>query len=294
MTALLWLPDAIRDSHPRPFPWNETTDPKGCLHTTEGSGWPGYDGWTIMPHATVMPTAGKGVTVRQHLPFNQASFSLRHLDSQPTNGDYVFQFELIGTSDPSARGMYFWPNADDAVLLDLWHKVIKPLDDAFVIPFRSRTFKAYPASYGTSNGVRLSDAAFDTYSGWLGHQHVPQNDHGDPGLFPWERLVALAGNPPQPKPKPKPSFPSFPLPAGWYFGPENGPKESVSGYHGHGDDLKTWQTQMKTRGWQIDADGLYGPNVMKVASQFQKEKGFTVDGLIGKQTWDAAWTVKVT
>jgi hypothetical protein len=69
-----------------------------------------------------------------------------------------------------------------------------------VIPFRALAFEAYPASYGTSNGVRLSDSQFDTYSGWLGHQHVPQNDHGDPGAFPWARLVELAGQQPPPNP----------------------------------------------------------------------------------------------
>jgi hypothetical protein len=134
--TLLWLPAAIRDEHPRSFPWAETTDPKGCLHSTEGSSWPTYDGWTIMPHATVMPHPGKGVEVRQHLPFSQASFALRHTRAQPTNGDYVFQFELIGTCDPGGPG-YYWPKADDAVLLDLWRKVIKPLGDAYVIPFRA-------------------------------------------------------------------------------------------------------------------------------------------------------------
>jgi hypothetical protein len=201
--ALDWLPDATRDSHPRSFPWAEQTDPKGCLHTTESSSWPTYSGWTIMPHATVMPHPGKGVEVRQHLPFSQGSFALRHARSQPTNGDYVFQFELIGTSEKGGPGLW-WPGADDAVLLDLWQKVIKPLDAAFVIPFRALQFEAYPASYGTSNGVRLSDSQFDTYSGWLGHQHVPQNDHGDPGAFPWDRLVALAGQQPKPPHPPKP------------------------------------------------------------------------------------------
>lgn len=188
MSALLWLPDAIRDPHPRSFPWAETTDPKGCLHTTETSGWPGYDGWTIMPHATVMPAPGKGVTVRQHLPFSQASFALRHTRSQPTNGDYVFQFELVGTCDPNGPG-YHWPNADDAVLLDLYLKVVRPLDQSFLIPFRAVAFGPYPSLKGSH---RMTDAEFDTYQGWHGHQHVPQNDHGDPGAFPWARLAAVA------------------------------------------------------------------------------------------------------
>lgn len=98
----------------------------------------------------------------------------------------------------------------------------------------------------------------------------------------------------QPKPPPAPHFPPFPLPAGYYFGPKDGPLESVSGYYGHGDDLAKWQRQMKARGWQIETDGRYGPNTAKIASQFQKDKHLTIDGKIGKRTWDAAWTAKVT
>jgi hypothetical protein len=187
-TKLEWLPAAIRAPHPRPFAWTETTNPKGCLHTTETSGRAGYQGWTVMPHAEVLPTPGKGVEVKQFLPFSQASFALRHERAQPTNGDYVFQFELVGTCDRSGPG-YFWPQADDAVLLDLYRKVIKPLDQAFLVPFKALEFRRYPDLAGTN---RLSDSAFDTYTGWLGHQHVPQNSHGDPGAFPWARLAALA------------------------------------------------------------------------------------------------------
>jgi hypothetical protein len=98
----------------------------------------------------------------------------------------------------------------------------------------------------------------------------------------------------RPKPPPQPKFPPFPLRAGWYFGPRNGPLESVSGYFGHRADLATWQRQMKVRGWSIETDGLYGPNTAKVASQFQKEKRLTVDGKIGKQTWDTAWLARVS
>ena len=185
---LLWLPAAIRDEHDRAFPWQETTDPKGCLHTTEGSGWPGYQGWTVMPHGTVLPTPGKGVTIRQHLPLDQASFSLRHTRPQPTGGDYVWQWELIGTSAKGGPG-YYWPGADDAVLLDLWHKLIHPLSVAKGIPLRALPFLAFPYPAGAN---RLTDAQYDRYTGWLGHQHVPQNDHGDPGAFPWDRMVALA------------------------------------------------------------------------------------------------------
>ena len=46
-------------------------------------------------------------------------------------------------------------------------------------------------SAGAKNGVRMSNAAYVAYSGWLGHQHVPENDHGDPGNIPIAALLAV-------------------------------------------------------------------------------------------------------
>lgn len=190
-----WLPAAVRDPHGRSLAWTETSDPKGCLHTTETSGWPSYQDWTVNPHGTVMPVPNKTVVVHQHVPFTRASFSLRNeAGGVQTNTDFVFQFELIGTADPNGPG-YYWPQADDTVLLALYDQVIHPLSAAFGIPLRAPTFQAYPASYGAASGtnnVRMSGSAFDTYSGWLGHQHVPENVHGDPGAFPWARMIRLA------------------------------------------------------------------------------------------------------
>jgi hypothetical protein len=191
LNSFQWLPAAAIVRHGAMLSWTSTTNPKGVLHTTESSSWPNYENWTILPHATILPTAGKGIEIHQHIPFTLASFALRHTDSQATNTDFAFQFEMIGTSESGGPG-YYWPNADNAVLLDLYLKVIKPLDGAFIIPMKAATFKAFPASFGTNNGVRMSDAAWNVYTGWCGHEHVPQNDHGDPGLFPWAKLVAIA------------------------------------------------------------------------------------------------------
>lgn len=83
--------------------------------------------------------------------------------------------------------------------------------------------------------------------------------------------------------------PSFPLPAGSYFGPEDGPAESVSGYHGHGDDLAVWQRRMAQLGRPLTADGRYGPQTKAVAVAFQKSKSLDADGLIGQRTWNASW-----
>jgi len=91
------------------------------------------------------------------------------------------------------------------------------------------------------------------------------------------------------------TFPVFPLPDGWYFGPVDGPEYSVSGFHGHSSELAVWQRQMRARGWYgMPNDGLYGPLTAIQTKRFQTEKGLTPDGLIGKNTWDAAWHSPVT
>ena len=97
-----------------------------------------------------------------------------------------------------------------------------------------------------------------------------------------------------PRPQAGRTAPPFPLPRGHYFGPKTGPISSVSGYYSHRADLKRWQARMAARGWSIAADGLFGPRTAAVVRAFQREKGLTVDGLIGPATWSAAWTSPIT
>ena len=62
----------------------------------------------------------------------------------------------------------------------------------------------------------------------------------------------------------------------------------------HGGDVHQWQAQMATRGWRIGVDGWFGLESLSVAKTFQHEKGLTVDGVIGPQSWNAAWAVPVS
>ena len=95
--------------------------------------------------------------------------------------------------------------------------------------------------------------------------------------------------PSKPKPKPAKKAPAFPLPKGSYFGPKEGPAQSVSGYYSHRADLKKWQAQMKSRGWSITVDGLYGPQTRAVATEFQRKTSLRANGLIGPTGWRYAW-----
>lgn len=102
--------------------------------------------------------------------------------------------------------------------------------------------------------------------------------------------VASAPSPPSGPASPG-QAPPFPLPPGYYYGPADGPTESVSGYYPpHGgpngaDGLRTWQAQVGG----IDADGFYGDETEAAAYSVQAAAGIDTDGLIGPDTWAAAW-----
>ncbi|MFC0041032.1 CHAP domain-containing protein [Actinomadura rayongensis] len=61
-----------------------------------------------------------------------------------------------------------------------------------------------------------------------------------------------------------------------------------------GAAVKSWQTQMRKRGWRLAADGVYGAESRGVCEAFQAEKHLRVDGVVGPQTWAAAWTAPIT
>lgn len=79
--------------------------------------------------------------------------------------------------------------------------------------------------------------------------------------------------------------PAWPLGLDEYWGP---------GGRTSGPNLKRWQDRMADRGWDIEPDGIYGPETREVAEEFQREKGLRVDGLIGRATWAAAWSAPIT
>lgn len=58
--------------------------------------------------------------------------------------------------------------------------------------------------------------------------------------------------------------------------------------------VRTWQAQMRARGWTVTADGYFGKKTLTVVKQFQREKHLIIDGIIGPKTWASAWTAKIT
>jgi len=144
----------------------------------------------------------------QHFDVDESS---RALENRPggveTNTLNAFQIELIGTCDERHKKTWgslkagidyiFWPDAPDWALKEL-AKLVRWLYDYHHVPMTCGvTFKAYNkgqvgGSYGTNNGVRLSYTAWNKYNGYLGHQHVPEQNHGDPGNIDIVKVLTFA------------------------------------------------------------------------------------------------------
>jgi hypothetical protein len=57
-----------------------------------------------------------------------------------------------------------------------------------------------------------------------------------------------------------------------------------------GEDVERWQKRMFARGWKIPTSGVYDDATRGVCVKFQKEKALEADGVVGSDTWRAAWT----
>lgn len=110
-----------------------------------------------------------------------------------------------------------------------------------------------------------------------------------------DRAIALVV-PPTTAPKPAPVVaPRWPLPSGYYFGPKEGPRESVSGYFSHREDLRRWQAQMIRRGWRLagGATGLWSNDTLRIVRAFNAEKKTGSGDKLTVRTWTLAWTAPI-
>ncbi|WP_320069747.1 M15 family metallopeptidase [Micromonospora sp. RTGN7] len=163
--------------------------------------------------------------------------------------------------------------------------------------------------------IRRILAELDDVVRWGGdYEGRPDDMHFEivAGVAKVERVAArLTGNPaPTPpskpgRPAPGPEIP-YPLPKRYFFGPESGGDESVSGVHarrfaGHTDRywIQTWANQLRRRGWPVGQgrryltragnDGKFGPEYDQLVRAFQRDQALSVDGELGPMTWAAAY-----
>jgi len=172
------------------------------LHTTESSSWPGYDGGSKAPTYTAMPDiANRKLIWRGHFPDEKSARALVNATGGvETNTLNCVQVEMVGTCDPKHSVSWdglkagvdyiYWPDAPYWAL----RAVADFLADQHIrhgLQLRTLPFLAYPASYG-ANAVRLTGSQWRAFAGVCGHQHVPENVHGDPGDIDIAAILKIA------------------------------------------------------------------------------------------------------
>ncbi|HEX6248584.1 MAG TPA: hypothetical protein VFZ64_11990 [Nocardioidaceae bacterium] len=218
MARLAYHPDADKatQSFSRVHRGSPIQPNVNVLHTTEGTDWPGYDGGGCAPHLTAKPViAERRLALRQHFPFTMSARALRNeAGGVETNTLNCMQLELVGTCDPAHRRSWgsrragkdylFWPEAPRWALEEL-AGILAWMHQEWAVKLRAPTrWPAYPTSYANGGGQRLTGAQWRRFYGTVGHMHVPENTHGDPGDIDIATVLSLASDMVSPRPRATP------------------------------------------------------------------------------------------
>src|ERR1041384_4890718 len=153
---------------------------RGVLHTTEGATYAGaraaYLKSRVSPHFTI------GVEgCWQHVDIDRSSSALVNIiGGVETNRLSAIQIEVIGfAANPD------WPDNLITAVRDLmtWIETNTGIE-----PWAPPLWGGNDA-YGLHTRYRMAPSAWLNFDGWCGHQHVPENEHSDPGRIPIERLL---------------------------------------------------------------------------------------------------------
>jgi len=150
---------------------------KLVLHTMEGFLAPSFRLFEDRGYSPHLAVSLDDDTYWPLNPLDKASSALQNLPGgTETNRDKVIQVEIEGVAKDTA----YW---DMAKYRKLVHRVLLPIIRAQpliapVVPFR------FADGYSDANSAtRLTAATWDASGGILGHCHVPENTHWDPGFL---------------------------------------------------------------------------------------------------------------
>lgn len=186
----LWYPKGVPNRAPSTRWLAITGGPaKGVLHTTESYNFvpqSTYYGTQSWPHCTL---AGDG-TIYNHIPVNWGAPTLvNRPGGVQTNTDGAVQIEICWRAD----NIHALPLHMKDALRDWmrWVEAVRGVKRSavsFVGP------EVSPARVDAPQ--RMSYAQWDSYDGWCGHQHVPENEHWDPGHIDIAYLIGGGQAPP--------------------------------------------------------------------------------------------------
>lgn len=170
MTGDLWYPEAKHKPLPDAGAFTGGGH-KVVLHTTEGSTIAGcYEAVkaaNVAPHFALNPRTG---ALHQYIPLNRAGRALAHPSGPETNRANAIQIELVGFASQTQD----WPDG----YLNRIGKLCLWIERHFDVPRRTGV-----EFVGGGATPHMTGQGFVDYAGYCGHQHVPGNDHWDPGKF---------------------------------------------------------------------------------------------------------------
>lgn len=183
----LWLPKGHHyDLHIQHVKPNGSPVPftgggwKIVWHTTEGNDFATMDrvlrGKRAEPHFLIgrVGTGLEHFTVTQYFPLDVGSRALEHpAGTMPTNSANAIQIEVCGY----ARDSHSWGSAQIHALAQLTRLIEHRVE---VLRKAPRPFKV-PA-------LHYSQQGFVQAKGHVGHCHVPNNSHWDPGRLPIQKI----------------------------------------------------------------------------------------------------------
>lgn len=175
---MAWYPDAQRNhasrdggSHIDGVPW------RGVIHTTESytftprSDYYGHSSW---PHFTVT----RDGEVFQHLDTERAARAMANPSGGvQTNRCRAIQIEVVGYAREQPGGLRDSQVAAMRGLMRWLETTHGVMPEPQGLDWRGND------AYGTAAAQRMSSVEWETFPGWCGHQHVPENSHWDPGAL---------------------------------------------------------------------------------------------------------------
>lgn len=222
-----WIPGFEQHEavHGSGGPYTDEVHVKFVWHTSESA--PGsIDGiiaemlakqHTDVYHAMADPSTRRRAQV---LPLNVSASALAHPPEVETNHDGAIQICIIGRAHDMPT-----LSADDLAWLGT--DVLAPI--ARLVPELHIDVSAIFYSDGagftlaTANArQRMAPAVWDNFNGQAGHQHVPGNDHWDPGGLNVHAITVAAHTVLNPAPKPPPQMKVKPM-----YDPPLGPIAAV-------------------------------------------------------------------
>lgn len=198
---MAWLTDWERIEIPGHGGGDFTGDePWRCvLHSTEGlsieSAVGAYSTGGVPPQCTIDPAQRRKA---QHIDTDRSAYAvINQPGGVETNRWRAIQVEIVMFADEAKAQQYGGLYVGD--LTDEHYAFIRSClfelqaDKPFT--FDGPDFVAYPASYGFHAAQRMTAEEWRVFNGTCGHEHVLENDHGDPGALDRARLFPKTSTP---------------------------------------------------------------------------------------------------